>query len=195
MNEINLNFIYKSNSINIQCKRNEYMKDIFKRYLIKIKKDISDVYFMCNGNKINGELKLKEFNNKDNEIKILVYNINDTNINNKEVIKQSKEIICPECGDICLIDIKDYKIILNNYNKNHKRENILLDEYNNLQKINELNIICNECNQNKNEIYNNQLYKCCKCKINICPLCKLKHNKEHKLIEYELKNYLCNIHG
>ena len=77
----------------------------------------------------------------------------------------------------------------------HKRENIVFDEYNNLQKIKELNIICDICKTNRNEIYNNQLYKCCKCKIVICPLCKAKHNKEHKLIDYELRNYLCNIHG
>ena len=153
-----------------------------------------------NENKINEELKLEEINNKDNEIKIketkiLVNNVNDKNIENKEILKQSKDIICPECGEICLIDIKDYKIILNNCKKNHKRENILFDEYDNLQKINELYIFCDICKKNKNEIYNNQLYKCCKCKIIICSLCKSKHNKEHRLIDYELKNYLCNKHG
>jgi hypothetical protein len=31
--------------------------------------------------------------------------------------------------------------------------------------------------------------------MNICPLCKLKHEKDHILIDYELKNYSCNIHG
>ena len=153
-----------------------------------------------NENKIEEELNLEEFNNKDNEIKInetkiLVNNINDKNIENKEILKQSKDIICPECGEICLMDIKDYKIILNNCKNKHNRENILFDEYNNLQKINELDILCDICKKNKKEIYNNQLYKCCKCKIIICSLCKSKHNKEHRLIDYELKNYLCNKHG
>ena len=171
------------------------MKDIFERYLIKIDKSINDVYFMCNGNIINEELKLEEINKKDEEIKILVYDLKNEDIGNKEIIKYSKDIICPECKDICLIDIKDYKIILNNCNNKHKKENILLDEYNNLQKINELDIICNLCKTNKSEIYKNQLFICCKCKINICPLCKSKHNKEHKLIDYEFKNYICNIHG
>ena len=180
MNEINLNFIYNANTINVQCKRNEYMKDIFKRYLIKINKDINDVYFICNGNKINGELKLEEINNKDNEIKILVNDINDKITENKDILRQSKDIICPDCGEICLFNIKDYKIILNNCKKKHIRENILLDEYDNLQKINELNILCDICKKNKNEIFKSKLYKCCKCKINICPLCKTKHDKEHK---------------
>ena len=91
MTEVNLDFIYQRNFVKIQCKRNEYMKDIFKRYLIKIGKDIKDVYFMCNGNKINEELKLEEINNKDNEIKISIYDIKDQNIENKEE-KQNKDI-------------------------------------------------------------------------------------------------------
>ena len=88
MNEVNLDFIYQGNTIRIQCKRNEYMKDIFKGYLIKINKEINEVYFVCNGSKINAELKLEDINNKDNEIKILVNNIDDKNIENKKNIKR-----------------------------------------------------------------------------------------------------------
>jgi len=146
---INLNFIYNEKAINIQCKREEYMKDIFKRYLKKINKDINDVFFIFNGNEINEELKLEEINNKNNEIKILVNDINDTIIENKEFFRQSKDIICPKCGEICLLNIKDYKIILNQCKNKHKRENILFDEYDNLQKINEINIICGECKKIK----------------------------------------------
>ena len=195
MSRIILNFFYNGKITKIQSKKNEYMKDIFKRYLIKINKDINDVYFMCNGNKINKELKLEEINNKDNEIEILVNDIKDENIETKITLKQSKDVICPKCGDICLIDIEDYKIKLNNCINKHNIEKILLDEYNNLESSNELNIFCNNCNKNKREIYNNQLHICCNCKINLCPLCRLNHNKEHILIDYDLKNYLCNIHG
>ena len=124
MTEVTLNFTYEGSTIMIQCKRNEYMRDIFKRYLIKINKDINDVFFMCNGSKINKELKLEEINNQDNEIKILVNDLNCENIENKKILKQP--IVCPECGDICLIDFKDYKIILNNCINNHNNENILL---------------------------------------------------------------------
>ena len=171
----------------IQCKRNEYMRDIYKRYLIKINQIIDDVYFMCYGNKINEDLKLEKINNKDNEIEILVNDIKDENIETKIILKQSKDIICPECGDICIIDIKDYKIILNNCINKHCKENILLDEYNNLKRSNELNILCNNWNKNKKQIYHNHLYKWCNCKTNLCPLCRLSHNKEHILIDYDLK--------
>jgi len=154
MDEMTLDFIYNEDLIKIQCKRNEYIIDIFKKYLFKINKDINDIYFIYNGNKINAELKLEEINNKDNEIKILVSDINDKNnekIENKITLDQYKEIICPECGDSCLIDIKDYKIILNKCINKHNIEYVLLDEFNDLQKDNKLNILCNNCNKNKNE--------------------------------------------
>jgi len=198
MDEISLNFIDNEDLIKIQCKRNEYIKDIFKRYLFKINKDINDVYFIYNGNKINEELILEEINNKDKEIKILVSDINGKNNENKEnkiTSNQYKEIICPECREACLIDIKDYKITLNKCINKHNIEYILLDEFNDLQKKNKLNILCNNCSKNKNETYENKFYRCCNCKINICPLCKLNHNKEHLLIDYDSKNYLCNSHG
>jgi hypothetical protein len=167
------------------------MKDIFKRYLIKINKDVSEVYFLCNGSKINAELKLEEINNRDNEIKILVNNINDTMIENKEkTVKEYKDIICPECGNICLLDIKDYKIMLKKCVNNHSTENILLDEFNDLQKKKDLNVVCNNCNKNKNDIFNNKLYKCCTCKLNICLICKTKHDKGHILIDSELNDII-----
>ena len=194
MTEAILNFNYQGNTIKIQCKRNEYMKDIFKRYANKISKDVNDVYFISNGSKIKEESKLEDINNKDNEIKILVNDINDKKNENKKE-NQNKDIICPKCGEICSIDFIDYKIILNKCINKHSSENILLDEFNNLKNNNEFNIICNNCNKNKNEIYKNQLYKCYNCKINLCPICKLKHDKGHILIDYELKNYLCNVHG
>ena len=196
MTEVNLDFIYQGSTIRIQGKRNEYMKDIIKRYIVKISKDMNDVYFMSNGSKINEELKLEDINNKDNEIKILVNEINDKNTNNKEEISNhNKNVICSECGNLCLIDINDYKITLNNCINKHTKENILLDEYDTLQKDNELNIVCSECKKNKNEIYKNKLYKCCDCNINICPICKSKHNENHILIDYDSKNYICNVHG
>ena len=106
MTDVNLDFIYQGNAIRIQGKRNEYVKDIVKRYIVKIGKDLNDIYFMSNGNKINQELKLEEINNKDKEIKVLVNDINDKNINNKEEeSKQNKDILCPECGNICLSPI------------------------------------------------------------------------------------------
>ena len=171
------------------------MKDILQKYLQKIKKDRNDIYFLYNGDKINEELKLKEINNKDKEIEILVHNIDTTIIEDEEELKLSKDIICPECKEISLINFDDYKIILNKCKNGHNIENILLDEFNNLQKINEAKIKCDQCGNNKKEIYNNRLFKCFSCNLNLCPLCKSSKHKDHIIIDYELKDYFCNMHG
>ena len=191
---VNLNFQYNGNLIKIQATRDEYMKNIFPRFLTKINKSISEVFFMYNGSVINGELKLEEINNIDNEITILVSDCEcDTPMKPKLV--QSKDIICPECGEICLINIEDYKISLNSCINKHSKENILLDEYNDLQKIDESEIKCDSCNCSKTEVFSNKFYICGKCKINLCPICKLSHNNEHILIDFDLKNYYCNKHS
>ena len=53
-------------------------------------------------------------------------------------------------------------------------------------------ILCGKCN--KNNIYKHELYICCQCKKNLCPLCKSKHKKEHNIINYENKIiYVVNI--
>ena len=31
--------------------------------------------------------------------------------------------------------------------------------------------------------------------MNLCPLCKSIHNKKHSIINYDLKNYICNKHS
>ena len=75
-------------------------------------------------------------------------------------------------------------------------ENILLNEYNETQKIDISKIICDECKiNNKNDSYNNIFYRCNECKKNLCITCQNKHNKEHKCINYDDKNYMCNIHN
>ena len=142
-------------------------------------------YIKLNINKIIKEI--------DKEINILVYDKN-TIIKNEE-IKKSNNIIYPKCGEICMIKIDNYKIKLNKCKNNHEINNILLNEYEDTQNINENKIICNNCKINKNRIYNNELYICGECKINLCPLCKLKHYKEHKIIEYKNKNYIYNKHN
>jgi len=192
MDDIILSFIFKGQEIKIQCKGNENMNDILKRYANKINNDINDIYFIHNGNVINNNLKLNEIRNKENEMSILVYNYNNNNYEEK-IENESRDIICPICGENCLFEIKDYKINLSKCDNKHNENNILLEEYYKTQIINEVK--CNNCNKNKSEIYKNQIYKCCNCNINLCPLCKLNHNKEHIIIDYELKNYICKIHG
>ena len=61
--------------------------------------------------------------------------------------------------------------------------------------INEKKIICQNCkNTNKNDTCNNQFFRCLSCKLNLCPLCKNSHDKTHHIIDYNQKNFICDLH-
>ena len=177
-------FNYKGIETIIQCNINDKIKDIFKRYEAKIGKDISKLLFLYNGNKINDNSILNEIINEEdkrrNIMNILVNENNETIINENIII--SKEIICPKCYENILIKINEYKINLFNCKNNHNIDNILLNEYDNIEKIDISKIICDTCKiKNKSNTYNNEFYRCNICKINICPLCKSNHNNNHKM--------------
>ena len=71
----------------------------------------------------------------------------------------------------------------------------MINEFDNTQKINENKIICSICNKSKGKIYDNKFYFCGECNKNLCPLCKVIHNKEHNTLDYENKNNICNKHN
>ena len=129
------------------------------------------------------------------KMNILVYEkgTNISNISDGNV--KSKEIICPKCNENCFIKFKDYKIILFGCKNNHNNDYILLNEFEKSQNINELKIICNNCNNNKFKSYDKKFYKCLTCEKNLCPLCSSQHDQSHDIIDYNQKNYICNIHN
>ena len=108
----------------------------------------------------------------------------------KEKIK-SKDIICPECKESIFMNVKDYKIHLFDCINGHKIDNIFLDEFQKEQYINLSTIICNTCKKTKGMLFNFEFYRCITCKINICSLCENNHDKNHKIIMYDEKNYIC----
>ena len=185
----------------MQCKKAEYMKDIVKRYLTKINKNVKNIYFLYNGNIVDEELKLEKIFPSymmESKITILGMDIDDDEIENEEGkpnFKISKEIICPECLENCILSFNDYRISLFNCSNKHSYSNILIDEFTDFQRINEEKIICNKCKSSKLESYENKFYFCCNCKINLCPLCKTGHEKDHLMINYDFLNYICIDHG
>ena len=46
MDYVILNFIFNQEELNIQYKKNEYMKEIFSKFAIKIGKDINNFNFL-----------------------------------------------------------------------------------------------------------------------------------------------------
>ena len=105
-------FIFNSQKYIIQCEKGELMKNVCQKLASKLGIDLNTIYFIYNGNTLDLELDFnKQASQKDKEInkmKILVYSNEDIK-ENKEKIK-SKEIICPICGEICLLNIYDYNI-------------------------------------------------------------------------------------
>ena len=187
-----LNAIFNYNGVEtqIQCNKNDTMKEIIKKYKLKV--EIDNVFYICNGNKINEELRAEEILNKEddknNKMNIIVGDIENKDNNN---IIESKEIICQICSENVIIKIEKYKIEMKC--KNNHSNIILIKDYNNKKDIS--NIKCNKCNRNRSEIYNNELFICLKCNINLCPLCKSQHDNSHDIIDYEDKNYICNKHN
>ena len=186
-------FNYKGKEVTIQSSIDKLMKDIFQEFSEKSEiNDANKIYFIYNGNKINEEVYCNKLINEEdrnrNIMNILVYDENENNC-------QSKEIICPECQENILLKIKDYKINLYNCKNGHSLNNILLNKYEKTQNIDKSKLICNICKiNNKRNIYNNEIYRCLNCNINLCPECKLKHDKEHNTIYDDDKNYICNKH-
>ena len=193
-------FTYNGTSTIIQCNRDDKMKDIIKCFLMKIGKNENDnsLLYIYGGNIINFELtfiqQANELDRNSNTMNIIVQSNNDNNEEIKEII--SEDIICPECGENILINIKDFKINLYGCKNAHKIKNILINKYENIQKIDLSKIKCNKCNEiNKSNTHNNEFYICNACNKNLCPLCKLTHDKNHKIIKYDDKNYICKKHN
>ncbi len=193
---IQINILYNGKNITIQANINDKMNEILKKFLIKAELEDKSVYYIYKGNIIDKELELEKIIGEEdknlNKMNIIA-NIKEEIINN-EIIK-SRFIICPECKEKTFIKIEDYRIELYNCKNGHKIKDILLDKYEELQKIDISKIICEECKENKmSNTYDNKFYKCNNCKINLCPLCYSTHNKEHNIINYDSKDIICNIH-
>ena len=69
-----VNFIYKGINTLILCSKEETMKEICSKYVIKIQKKLDDLIFLYGGQNLNLELKLNQISDQ-NKINIL-YMIN-----------------------------------------------------------------------------------------------------------------------
>ena len=158
-------FILNGNQVYVPCSFDEKMEDIINRYKIKVNCDLSSAQFLYGGNNLNLESTFSnQANSIDKERKIMsvlvIINKSSSSIN--EGIIKSKEVICPECKESCLIDIQNYKVNLHSCKNGHSKYNISLKEFDKLQMINENEIKCNMCNNSKYNSYNKQFYFCLK---------------------------------
>jgi hypothetical protein len=59
-------FIFKDNQTSIECDINDKIDDICHKYAKNIERDLGEIYFTYNGEKINGDLTfIQHANTKD----------------------------------------------------------------------------------------------------------------------------------
>ena len=192
-------FQYEGIIYTIQCQEDQKMSEIFNSFTFKANISENEISYSYNGRVLSQNDKNLTFiqiaNTMDKERKKMNILVIKMEIQ-PEMIIRSKNIICPECN-------KDIKMKINNrYNidlydciNNHKFNNISFDDFERTQMINISKIKCGLCGENKSNTYNNLFYKCYECKIDICPRCQLKHDKNnHIIIDYDKSSYICNKH-
>jgi hypothetical protein len=194
-------FQYNGTMTVIQCQENQKMKEICNNFITKSKIKENEIYYFYDGkagSQFNQELTFIQMANSldktRKKMSILVYDIAN-NDENKSKIK-SKNIICPECNEDIKMNIKDYKINLIGCKNNHRINKISFNEFEKTQILDLKNIKCGICKENnKATTYKNEFYKCYDYNINLCPLCKIKHNNNHNLINYDKINVICYKHN
>ena len=193
-----IEFKYKNNTITVQGKDEEKMKAIIDKFLVKGYGIKDNLIFLYDGEKVDEEMTLlqqvNDIDKLNKKMSIIAVDFKDIDKNIKN-LKKSKNIICPECYENIRIKIQGQKISLYDCRNKHKKDDILLNQFDKTQYIDETEIICNACKKNnKDKVYENKFYICFNCKFKLCPLCKTSHDKSHDIIDYDDKNYICATH-
>ena len=196
MSLVKVEFKKKQRITQMKCKSDQLMKEICLKYSQKEQLNYKRLFFYYNNVRINEELTFENqaIRNDRNlgKITILVEEIKP-NQENSAYIK-SKEIICPKCGEESILNIKDFKFQFVECKNGHKIENILINDYEEKQKIDQTRIKCGFCYNSKLNSKNGEFYLCFTCNQKLCPLCKLEHDNNHYIINYDNKNCLCPEH-
>ena len=193
-------FILDKEKTVIDCSDDDYIDDICNKFIKKININKKEIIFLYKGKKINQNIKKNKYINKE-DLKNNIINILCIKI--KQISKEKllynknklKEIICPECGEICKIKFDNYKIILYDCKNNHKLQNIEFENFFESQNNGKSKIKCNNCNKIEKSTKHNEFYNCLKCNKKLCILCKEMHDRDHNTIRYEDINYICNMHN
>ena len=200
-------FIYEGSNITIQCKETQVMEEIINSFIRKTnisKTELETLFFSYNGkagNEFDQSLTFNQIANSEDKIRkqinILVEKniLNDnTEIKNNSVLIKSNYVRCPVCNEISRLNIKNYKIIIFDCKNSHKLYNLSLEKFEKAQYIDISKIICGICNESNKQSHKNKFYKCYDCNFNLCLLCKNKHDTNHKVVNYDKINYICENH-
>ena len=183
-----IKLIYMKNIYEIKCReKNLSIQNLLAKYCSIINMSFNELLFLYKGKilDLNNNKKVNEF--KDNNIIILVYNLKIKKKNNYN--EKFKDIICPECNNLAIINSNNNKISLNCLN-NHRYSDISLNFFNDTQYIDESLINCQKCENNK--CYYNRFFICSNNKY-ICPLCL--DNNEYKTLDFDYRFNFCINHN
>ena len=194
----NVIFYYNGVDTTIQCNENEKMGEVCQKFCTKISSERNNLFFLYSGNagsQFNEELTFEQmansFDKERKSMNILVQEINRNTFENNSFVK-SKHIICPICFECIKMSIRNYKIFLYDCKNGHTINNILLNEFEDKQKLDYSKIVCDKCKEvNRRDSYNNEFNKCFTCKMNLCPRCKTIHDNSHNIENYEKIYYIC----
>ena len=143
-----IEFKYKNNTITVQGKDEEKMKAIIDKFLVKGYGIKDNLIFLYDGEKVDEEMTLlqqaNDIDKLNKKMSIIAVDFKDIDKNIKN-LKKSKNIICPECYENIRIKIQGQKISLYDCRNKHKKDDILLNQFDKTQYIDETEIICNAC--------------------------------------------------
>ena len=201
----NIEFLLQGSTVMVACDIDEKIRDIFQKFRNKVGLNKNKrIFYLYSGRALNEDSDLTfeqtatlqdKQRNKMTIVVVVVLEDEELQEKSKEKPEEKKEndiikqkpIICPECKENIKLEIRDFKINLFGCENGHKRENILLNEFEETQKVDESKIICDICRtNNKRDTYMNAFFRCYTCRKNMCPLCEYKHDKSHEIINYEL---------
>ena len=177
-------YSYNGNKTTIFCDVKDKLKDINKKFLSKT--NSKQAVFLYNEMFFNEDMTFNELTDgvdkSKNCINIKVDKLEYLDSNNQN------SSFCDVTND------KDYKMIISDIN-GYLNGNIILDEFEDLEKEDISKISCYFCDKKKRDIFQNKFFFCTNCHKNICPGCKYSHDKSHIIINYEKKYYYCNKHS
>jgi len=105
---MNIVFIFDKEQTVIECLYEDYIDEIFNKFIKKINIKKNELIFLYKGKKINQNIQINKYINKEDlkNNKIYIFCIKIKRISKEKLLynkNKLKEIECPECGEICKI--------------------------------------------------------------------------------------------
>ena len=120
--------IYNGYPTIIQVQTNEIVKEIFKRFKIKIKAENKELIFLFNGEIIKDEnIDISKLTT-EKVITILACDSINMNSSDNNLVK-TEYTICPICKECSILEEKNYKLIINGCQDKHITKNILFNDF------------------------------------------------------------------